>query len=91
LQLSHSEQKIWQLASTHVPFWQIFPAPQTLPQAPQFDGLTLVLVQTPLQMTCPGAQPQVPFWQLTPGEQTLPHPPQLFRSVLGSVQTLPHI
>jgi hypothetical protein len=58
------------------------PAPQVLPQVPQFWASFITSVQAPPQLMLPAPQAHVPFWQTSRVAQTLPHAPQLATSRL---------
>ena len=65
---------------TQAPLEQNWPAPQALPQAPQFMESLVTSWQEPLQMSCPGLQPadaQLPPMQTSPTGQAWPQAPQL--------------
>lgn len=56
-------------------------APQTFPQAPQFEVSVRALTQTPLQLVSPALHTQTPLEQVELVWQTLPAVPQLLLSV----------
>jgi hypothetical protein len=60
----------------HFPSLQHSSAPQTLPQAPQFDASVLSSTQT-LEQTAPSHAPHFPATHDSLAAQTLPQPPQL--------------
>jgi hypothetical protein len=83
--------------TSHFPAWQTLPAPQELPQLPQFLSSVWVFTQAPLHLVygvlqsklhVPPEQTGKPF--VGAGSQLAPHPPQ-FGSCIGSTQKLPHL
>jgi len=58
-----------------------WPAPQTVPQVPQFVRSVPRLTQVPPQLVCPVGQRQTPIWQLVPPPHTVPHAPQWLLSL----------
>ena len=72
------------------------PAPQAVPQAPQWFGSLSVLTQTPLHSVKPTSQldSQLPATQATEPlsgvAQALPHAPQWAKSVFSATQLSPH-
>jgi hypothetical protein len=71
----------------HVPLLHTVPAPQALPQVPQFSLSVAVLAQYGVPPSGehvakePQVRPHVPFPQTVPGGHALPHSPQLALSV----------
>jgi hypothetical protein len=74
----------------HAPFMQLSPPGQRLPQAPQFVGSAIVLVQWPSHIWAGSGQVippspdagalQMPCMQTSPEGQTFPQPPQFIGS-----------
>ena len=79
------------MGQRHAPVWQVDPAAQAVPQAPQFMLSVCVFTQVGMaaigvQSVCPVGQVgrlvrHVPVWQVWPIEHALPHMPQLAESV----------
>jgi hypothetical protein len=74
----------------HVPFEQLWPGLQTLPQPPQFLGSSNTLTQALSQEFVSPPQPQPPLRQEAPAPHSWPQPPQFEGSLLVSAQAAPH-
>lgn len=74
----------------HRPPMQDWPAPQTLPQVPQFDELVWGSIQTPPQESCAAfEQEQLPATQLWPAPHGELQLPQLAALLFRSTQAFP--
>ena len=74
----------------HAPDWHVLPAPQTTPQAPQFELSLLVSTHALPHWVAPPAQTQLPLVHVLPAPQTTPQAPQFELSLLVSTHALPH-
>lgn len=76
-------------AHAHCPAVHTLPAPQTVPQAPQFCALVVVSTHASPQKLLPAGQVQAPCAQVRPPLHALPHVPQLLLSVATLTQLDP--
>jgi hypothetical protein len=72
----------------HTPFWQVVPAPQRLPQAPQFASSALVFVHVVPHCVSPDPQVHVPPTQLPPTGHCMLQALQLRLSLVRSTHEL---
>src|SRR4051812_36162397 len=68
---SHPSAGAFVVLAAHSPCWQVSPAPQAMPQAPQLSGSLLVSTQASPQTAKGGAQFWMPPPPQTPSEQLL--------------------
>lgn len=73
-----------------VPFVQVWPFVQVVPQAPQFVMLVWVLTHAVPHKVCPAGHAQAPALQVWPVPQVLPHVPQLLPLVCVLTHAVPH-